>query len=141
MKSLATLIKLYSRQLDDRRREMVALELEKQQLEAALAAIREELKREQDAAAASSESRFAYSNYATANNKRQQQFIQEIGSLEVKIFQLAHTISLLFTELKKYEIALENKSRQLEAEETRKENIRLGDIALNSFSRKEKEDE
>lgn len=141
MKSLTTLIKLFSRQLDDRRREMVALEQERQQVDAALTSLRADLKAEQDAAAASPESRFSYSNYAKQNNNRQQQLIQELGNIDIKIYTLAHTISMLFTELKKYEIALENKERQLEAEENRKEDIRLGDIALNSFIRKGKEED
>jgi len=140
MKSLVTLIKLYTRQLDEKRREMVVLEQKKLQLEAALERLREELKREQAIAASSQEARYSYSSYAKSNNERQQKFIQSISEVDIKIYTLTHTISLLYSEIKKFEIASNNKKRQVEQEETRKEDIRLADIALKAHMKREEED-
>ena len=141
MKALNTLIKLYRRQLDAGRREMVVLEEQRQQMEESLERLRSELAMEQKAAIASQEVRPFYSQYAETNRERQQKLAQAIAEIDTKIYTLAETIAELFGELKKYEIALENKQKRLAEEEIRLENIRLSDIALGSFARKEQEGE
>jgi flagellar FliJ protein len=140
VKALSTLIKLYSRQLDEGRREMVVLEEQRQKMELRLQEMQAELLAEQTAVIQQPESRFAYSNYAKFNSDQQQRMIQAIGEMDVKIYTLAHHISLLFSEVKKFEIARENKIRRQELEEEHKEEMRLGDIALGNFSRKEQEE-
>lgn len=129
MKGLASLIKLSKRKLDELRRSMVALENEKAQLEGAQAALMAELKREMQLATESAEVAQYFAGFAQKIKIRQQQLVVEISGVIRRIDALSAQIAEAFSELKKYEIALENAKKRAGEEALRKENITLDEIA------------
>jgi flagellar export protein FliJ len=138
MKSLKTLIKLHRKELDEKRRELTALENKKEQLQQAIISLIKELKNEQKIIASNPEIAYSYTNYAIRNRERQQLLAFEIVQIDEQIDQLSEVIFELFSEVKKYEIALENKQKQIKAEEERQETIFLDEISINGFIRKDK---
>ena len=136
MKGLATLIKLCKRTLDELRRKMVALENEKEQLELLSKTLNEELEKEMELAAKSTEMRGFFGGFAKRIKTRQDKIFKEIVELNKQMERLGVEISDAFSELKKYEIAQENEKLRVAAEERRKDTIALDEIASQQYHRR-----
>jgi len=138
MKGLKTLIRLHKRNLDDLRRQMVALENEKAQLQQTIVVMQRELESEILLAGNQPEMSSFFGEFAKRIKNRQEAISQEIVVVDGKIDKLNNEISTEFTELKKFEIALENAKIRVAAEEARKETLMLDEIAAQQFQKKNK---
>ncbi len=139
MKGLATLIKLNKRTLDELRRKMVALENQKAQLLQASAKLQEELQAEIKMASKTPEMGQFFGGFSTRIKKRQEAIAAEVQKLDKQMDELNVEIRVAFSELKKFEIALENAKLRTKASQERKLTIEMDEIAQQQFGRK-KED-
>ena len=138
MKTLNTLIRLHKRNLDELRRQMVAFEGQKEQLIQTIEASQHELEREVELAKNTPEMSSFFGEFAKRIKNRQEKIRQEIQAVDKKIIELNDKIAAEFTELKKFEIALENRKTYAKAEENRKETLMLDEIAAQQFQKKNK---
>lgn len=141
MKTLDTLIRLHKRKLDELRRNMVALENQKVQLQQAIKNLQQELENEVKLAGKQPEMANFFGEFAKRIKNRQENLRQEIVALDVKINNLNKEIFEAFTELKKYEIAKENAKLRQREEANRKETIMLDEIASQQYQRKSKKED
>jgi flagellar FliJ protein len=115
----------------------VALETEKTQLEQASQKLYEELQSEIALAGRQTEMAMFFGDFAQRIRNRQEQLAAEIQKVEQKIVAKREDISEAFSELKKYEIALDNaKARQKETL-NRRENLMFDEIAEQQHRRKQ----
>lgn len=135
MKSLKTLIKLHSHTLDELHRDMVALENEKAQLEAAMRRLEGQLAKEAELAKTSTDLNRYFGDFAVRIKKRQEQLLVEIQKTEKKIAVLHGEITVEYGELKKYEIALQNAQKREAEEQNRKEIIAMDEVASRQHQR------
>ena len=133
MKTLNTLIRLHKRNLDELRRSMVALESQKDQLIQTIEASQRELEREVDLAKNTPEMSSFFGEFAKRIKNRQEKIHKEIQAIDKKITELNNKMAQGFTELKKFEIALENAKNRIKTEEIRKETLMLDEIAAQQF--------
>lgn len=136
MKSLDTLIKLYRRNLDETRRELVKEETFREEAKEILSNQRSEMSRESQFASSSLEASFLYGNYINRALKREEKIIEVIENQDMKIDVISEKMFEQFGELKRYEIISDIKKREREKEEARLEQIELDEIATNSFLQK-----
>jgi len=140
MKSLATLIKLYRKRLDDKRIELVREQETLDELNKILAHIREEMRQEKKVAEKSLEGRYTFPGYVGQAINSERRIASLIKEQENKIEAIRDAIAEEFSELKKYEILLEVKQRSAAKEEARLEQTQLDEIATNSFLQERREE-
>ena len=133
MKGIKTLIRLRKQQLDEKRKLLAEQENEKLRLEQALSALQQELKKEQKLAAESPDIAFMLVRYAEENKQKQKRISEAIDQKNLDISQFEKELHILFSELKKYDIALEQMLAREAQEAKRKETIMLDDIAQENF--------
>lgn len=136
MKTLNTLIRLHKRKLDELRRNMAALEGQKEQLHQSIKSLQNELEKEMKLAGLQAEMANFFGEFAKRIRGRQDMLHGEIKNIDVKIAELNKEIFGEFTELKKYEIARENLKQKMAEEEKRKETLMLDEIAAQQFQRR-----
>ena len=137
MKNLTTLIKLHKRKVDDLRRDLGKMENEKSQLQLATEKLKQELQDEIRLAEKQPEMSTFFGGFADRIRKRQEQIQKEIIMLDLQMIALRDDISEAFSELKKFEIALDNAKQRKKEDEARKETVMLDDIAAQQHRRKE----
>ncbi|NQV84437.1 MAG: hypothetical protein HQ494_11520 [Rhodospirillales bacterium] len=110
-KDLQTLIRLNEWTVDERRRELGDVLGSLESLESGLARLREELAREQHAAQSSpGEAGFLYGGYAVAVIGRRDRLNAGIVQMEAKVTEARERLDEAYRELKKYEVAQENRT-------------------------------
>lgn len=136
-KDLKNLIRLHEWQVDEKRRKVGALLSLVADLELQARRLEEELVTEQAAAAAApAEAGFFYGRYAETVIERRQRIAYSIAKAEEEITAAQDELREAYRELKKYEIAQENRTKREAYEEARKEQAFLDDIGLQSFRQK-----
>jgi flagellar export protein FliJ len=136
MTSFSALIRLHKWQLDERQRQVVELETLLQGLQAEKERLASELLEEQRIAMENPDGAFGYANYAQMVVDRRRTLDQSIGEVEQEIAQARDELAEAFAELKKYELAAEAAARRAEAQEARRQQIQLDEMALSVFRRK-----
>lgn len=133
MKSLGTLIKMHTRELDEMRRLFVQSEEELEKLIDYHNKMEDDLEREHAVASENYEFGEAFINYRNVIKERQKIIRKACRDLEKRIETLKDNIAVKFTEIKRYEILLANhesvERKRQEAIEIR----RLDEVAINNF--------
>lgn len=137
MKGLKTLIRIQKQQLDEKRKALAAAETQKIKLERALETAQKELAREQQLVEQQPDMAFSFTGFAEANQKKQQNLAAAIQQKDVEIHTLEEGIHVLFSDLKKYDIALDQAEKKQAEEEKRRETIQFNDIAQENFRRQQ----
>ena len=136
-KDLKNLIRLHEWQVDEKRRKVGTLLSLVADLELQARRLEDELVAEQAAAAADpAEAGFFYGIYAETVIERRQRIAYSIAKAEEEIAAAQDELREAYRELKKYEIAQENRSKREAYEQARKEQAFLDDIGLQSFRQK-----
>jgi flagellar biosynthesis chaperone FliJ len=132
MKTLKTLIKLHKRDLDKTLREIRQFEEEKSQLELDKKKVEEESVAE---AKNYSASKYAYmlDRYLQNSRKRMQRIDAQILRISLSIDKLRSVLREQYAELKKFEIALENKKKLEELKLKKIENKFVDEFNINKF--------
>lgn len=137
MKGLATLIKLHKRTLDGLRRQMGALEGQKAALLKLSAKLYQDLEDEMRLAGSQPEMAHFFGDFAQRMKKKQEDIATEVKKLDQQMAKLTDKIAIEFSELKKYEIALDNAKKRKQEEEKRRETILLDEMASQQHRRKQ----
>jgi flagellar FliJ protein len=135
MRGLPTLIRVRQWELEEKRRKLADLEGLGAQLEEAIARLDDEVKMEQGVAGASNEVSFAYAPYAQAAIERRRTLVMSLDDVRQQIEAAAQEVTVAYQELKKYEVAQDNRRRRARTEANRREQIVLDDIAIETFRR------
>lgn len=141
MADLSPLIRLHKYELDEKRRALSTLYGELATLEQARQKLELEFAIETAAANSGAEVSFTFSGYAQRVQKQFEQIDEAEAELNVKIQTAKDSLMETFGELKKYEMTQAERER-LEAEEIAfKENLMLDEIGLETYRRRQAEDE
>lgn len=133
MKSLATLIDLKQRELDEKRRILVQLEEEMDRLLAEEAELKKALDREGRIAAEQPDMARYFGAFAEGNEKQQDEARNKQATIHSLIEAQRDAIGEAFAELKQMEIAKEKMDEEEEADANRKETMQLDEIGLRNF--------
>ena len=135
-KDLHNLIKINEWDVDEKRRKLGELLRLLDNLEAQARALEEELAREQQTAKESpEEAGFLYGEYAETVIDRRERIQDSIQQMEVAIEEAREELRLAYVELKKYEVAQENRDRRAALEQGRRDQAELDAVGLESYRR------
>ncbi len=135
-KDLHNLIQIHEWDVDEKRRKLGELLRLLDNLEAQARALEEELAREQKKAEESpEEAGYLYGEYAETVIDRRERIQESIRQMEIAIEEAREELRLAYVELKKYEVAQENRDRRAAIERNRREQAELDTVGLESFRR------
>jgi flagellar export protein FliJ len=135
MKGLPTLIRVRQWELEERRRKLADLEGLAAQLDEAIARLDDEVKMEQSVVQSSLEVNFAYAPYAAAAIERRRTLLASLADVRTQIEGASQEVTIAYQELKKYEVAQDNRRRRARVETNRREQIVLDEIGIEGFRR------
>jgi len=137
-RNLDTLIRLNEWSVDERRRELGQVLRALAELEDGLERLRQEVVREQNAAAASpEEAGFFYGNYARAAIGRRGTLDDGIRRMEAQVAAARERLNDAYRELKKFEVAQKIRDEREARELARREQGVLDEIGLTLFRLKQ----
>lgn len=139
MSSLDGLIRLHRWQLDEKRRALAELQALAERLRSELTRLDVEVTAEQ-AAAQAEEVAFSYAAYADAARGRRLRLTQSIAQVETRIAESTEEIAAAFQELKRYELAQQERERRVKVKERRRATTRLDEIASTRFLRRQSDE-
>lgn len=136
IKSLTTLIKVHKRALDELKRIQVTLEQQKEALIVQSGALGMELEKEIALAAEQAHMGNFFGNFAERIRKKQQEIHTRVMEIHQQLEALNQQLAQQFGELKKLEIARDNRLNQMKKEKDKKETQTLDEISLQQHARK-----
>ncbi len=129
MKGLPTLIRLQKRTIDElKKRQSVLLE-RREFLVQRSQELSDKLELEVKLAAELADMRGFFGNYSEHIKKQRKEIANEVYNVDMRINALTDEIALAFGELKKYEIAEENRKKRAKQKENKREQDMFDDIA------------
>lgn len=137
MKPFDTLIRLSEQQLDEKRRQLAALEDRLDVARAQRKAIEDELTREQGQASQDTTAMFAYGAYAAEVIRRRERADAVIVNVERQAEAAREEVRTAFAELKRYQITHDKKLAELAKSQAAKEQIEMDEIAQQLDRRKD----
>ncbi|KAA0685431.1 flagellar export protein FliJ [Azospirillum brasilense] len=140
MSSLKTIIRLQKWKLDEKRRALAELQNLADRLQAEIDRLKEEIAAERDTARGNVEYAFTYSNYIQAAMERGKRLTQSMGQVEAQIAVATDEMAEAFQELKRYELAEEERLKREKEKLKRKEANMLDETALVGFRRRQREE-
>lgn len=141
MNDLRPLIRLHRWQLDERQRALAALRAQEEHLLGEAAALEAEIKAEQQAVAACFEISFGYAGYAQAALARRERLAHQIAVVRAELATATEALAEAFQEVKRYELAQEERERQDKERLRHKENEILDETAMIGFQRRRLDEE
>ena len=137
-KNLNTLIRLNEWNVDERRRELGDVLRALAELETGLERLRQEVTKEQNAAAAApAEAGFFYGRYAQGVIGRRQSINDGIQRMEAQVAAAREKLNESYRELKKFEVAQRTRDEREARELARREQGVLDEIGLTLFRLKQ----
>jgi flagellar protein FliJ len=135
MKGLPTLVRVRKWELEEKRRKLADLQGLEAQLGEAIARLDDEVKMEQSIVQSSLEVNFAYAPYAAAAIERRRTLLASLADVRQQIVTANEEVTIAYQELKKYEVAQDNRRRRARVEANRREQIVLDEIGIEGFRR------
>ena len=135
--SLKTIIRLHKWQLDEKRRALADLQNLHDRLGAELQRLRQEIHHEQETARNDPVAAFGYPAFARAAREREHRLLQSIEQVERQIAAATEEMSLALQELKRFELAEEERMKREREKIRRKEDAMLDETALVGFRRRQ----
>lgn len=135
MKGLKTLIRLEKNRLDALRKDLALLENEKEQFEQFAEQLLEQLHSELQAAEGMTEMRGFFGDFSTRIKKQRLQIAQHVAGLERRMSAIRDQIADIFSQMKKYEIALENHLTREKEKLAAREQLQMDEVATQRFQR------
>jgi hypothetical protein len=135
-KSLKPLIRYRKFELDERRRELRALEDLAAQIDASIVALDQEVLRERQLAANDMLLARYWPTYSDWARGRREELVQNRLQIGEQILKAEDAVTDAYRELKKFEVAEANRLAREKAEQDRKDRIRLDEIAEVAHQRK-----
>ncbi|WP_084536386.1 flagellar FliJ family protein [Azospirillum halopraeferens] len=141
MNSLKTVIRLHKWQLDEKRRALADLQSLGDRLRGEAEKLEQEILHEQRTALEHGEVAFGYASFARAARERQQRLAQSIREVERQIAAATEVMAEAFQELKRYELAEEERQRRETEKLKRREAALLDETALVGYRRRQQRDQ
>ncbi|RJF79474.1 hypothetical protein D3877_22150 [Azospirillum cavernae] len=139
--SLKTIIRLQKLQLDEKRRTLAELQNLGDRLKAEIEKLKEEIAHEQATARDDFAVSFTYANFAQAAMERGRKLGESLLQVEVQISMATDQMAEAYQELKRFELAEEERLKRERDKQKRKEAIMLDETALVGFRRRQAEEE
>lgn len=136
MSALDSLIRMHRWQLDERRRQLAALEELAVKLVEEQRRLEAENLREQAAATASPETAASYPGYAHGFLERRRKLEQSHVEIAAQIAQAREALAEAFQEMKRYEITAASRARLQEQREARRQQRVLDDLGIEAYRRR-----
>ena len=137
MSSLKTVIRLHKWQLDEKRRALAELQNLRDRLFAELHRLEQEMLHEQQVARADPVAAFGYAAFAKAALERGKRLQDSIAQVEKQIAAATEEMAEAFQELKRFELAEEERLKREREKIRRKEDAMLDETALVGFRRRQ----
>ena len=131
------LARIHKWKIDELRREISSLETQRHAEQFRVLQIDEAVEDEAHKASGNLIGTFSFSNFASASRSKREEATQVITDLDGKIQHLQDELQAAFQELKRYEIADEQRQAQEAAEISRKEQIDSDEIGIESHRRQQ----
>jgi len=141
MNDLRPLIRLHRWRLDEKQRVLAALHAQEERLLGEAEALEAEIKAEQKTVRDSFEVSFGYAGYAQAAIGRRERLARAIADIRQQLAAATEDLAEQFQEVKRYELAQEERERQEKERLRHKENEMLDETAVVGFRRRKQEDE
>ncbi len=133
-KGIKTLIKLKKRDIDDlKKRQAVLLEMKDYLIDKSKS-LQEQLHEEIRLAGELATLGNFFADFSEHIKKQQQSLMKQVAELDIKINILTDKISILFSDMKKFEISLEIKAQKALKLKKRKEQNQMDEIAARKKS-------
>jgi len=139
--SLKTIIRLQKLQLDEKRRVLAELQNLGDRLKAEIERLKEEIVREQATAREDFAVSYTYANFAQAALERGRRLGESLAQVEVQISVATDQMAEAYQELKRFELAEEERLKREKEKQKRKDAIMLDETALVGFRRRQAEEE
>lgn len=136
---LKALIRYHKWRLDEKRRALAELHSLAEKLREQLAALEDEIKAEQEAARQSTEAALTFANYITQANFRKRTLRESIAQVDRQIEVATDEMRDVFQEVKRYEIAQEERTRRDKEKIRRREAAMFDEVAATGFQRRQRE--
>lgn len=139
--SLKTIIRLQKLQLDEKRRVLAELHTLADRLRNEIEKVKQEIANEQETVRDDFSVSFTYSNFAQAAMERGRRLGQSLAQVEAQIEIATDEMAEAFQELKRYELAEEERQKRERDKQKRKDAAMLDETALVGFRRRQTEEE
>ncbi|PWC38648.1 flagellar export protein FliJ [Azospirillum sp. TSO22-1] len=140
MSSLKTVIRLHKWQLDEKRRALAELQNLHDRLVAEMHRLQQEMLYEQQVARADPMAAFGYAAFAKAALERGRRLQDSIAQVEQQIAVATEEMAEAFQELKRFELAEEERLKREREKIRRKEEAMLDETALVGFRRRQEQE-
>ncbi len=141
MADLTALVRLHKHELDEKRRVLGELYSQLTLLERAQHDLERAFEREKEGLSGSSDIHFTFVNYVEKVGQQRQALNSRKAVLEDQIATAKDSMMETFSELKKYEMAQEERERLTEEERLVKESREMDAVGLENFRRKSEEEQ
>ncbi len=141
MSSLKTIIRLHKWQLDEKRRALSELQNLRDRLTDELVRLREMVRHEQETARNDPAVAFGYAAFAKAARERDHRLQESIAQVDRQIATATEEMAEAFQELKRFELAEEERLKREREKIRRKEDAMLDETALVGFRRRQQQEE
>lgn len=140
MSSLKTVIRLHKWQLDEKRRALADLQNLRDRLLAELQRLQQEMLHEQAVARADPLAAYGYAAFAKAALERGRRLQDSIAQVDRQIAAATEEMAEAFQELKRFELAEEERMKREREKIRRKEDAMLDETALVGFRRRQEQE-
>ena len=138
--SLKSVIRLHKWQLDEKRRALSELQNLADRLRGELDRLKEDVQREQETARGNEEVAFGYAAFARAALERGRRLTESIVQVEAQIAVATDAMAEAYQDLKRFELAEEERIKREREKLKQKENAMLDETALVGFRRRQQEE-
>lgn len=139
MGDLKTLIRLHRWRLDEKRRALADLHALVECLREQAMVLEEDIKAEQETVRSAPEIAFSYANFAVAALNRRRTLAASIAQVEQQIVTATDEMHAVFQEVKRYELAQEERDRRTAERQRRRDTAMLDEVAATGFERRQRE--
>ncbi|MEJ0010319.1 MAG: flagellar FliJ family protein [Alphaproteobacteria bacterium] len=137
MKSLTTLIRIKQREMDALRRQQDQLQKQREELHKIIDLLNQQLVHELKTASAMPEMAHFFGDFAAAIKKRQQAMHLHLRKVEAELDKLAAQLREIFSEMKKYELALGNWEKRRADAAKKRDAQEMDEIAIRGYVRRD----
>jgi flagellar protein FliJ len=139
MSGLDTLVRLHRWRVDEKQRQVATLLRMLADLEARIEGLAADMKREGEVAGANPEFAPAFPAYVAGARQRQAVLRKSCAEVNTQIEAAREELNAAFRELKKYEIAAENRAKRTNMALARKVRAELDEIGADGYRRRQRE--
>ena len=137
MKSIRTLLRVKQREIDALKRQQGILEAQREEVNNIIYGLSNQLVSELKAAQSMPDMAHFFGDYATTIRKRQEMMHGHLRRVEAELNKLTDQIRERFSEIKKYDLVLNNWQRRHDDAAKQREQQEMDDVAIRGYIRRD----